>query len=60
MQVAGEEACKAREAAPHALHYWHNQEFAPTTTIEELEGSSVRVFAVFEGRSGAALTRILS
>jgi hypothetical protein len=57
VQVLHEEACEAREAALRALHHWHNQEFAPTTTVEELEDNSVRVLAVLEGRSEAVLTR---
>jgi hypothetical protein len=57
IQVLHEEGGSGREAALRALHHWHGEDFAPTTTIEELEDGSVRVLAVLEGHSDATLVR---
>lgn len=57
IQILHEEADEAREAALRALHQWHNEDYTPTTRIEELEDGSVRVLAVLEGHSVPALRR---
>lgn len=56
-RVFHEEADEAEEAARRALYRWHGDEYAPTTTVEEIEDDSVHVLAVLEGQSEAVLTR---
>jgi hypothetical protein len=57
IQVLREKGEDAREAARRALHRWHDEDYVPTTTVEELEDGSTHVLAVLEGESKALLTR---
>ena len=57
IRVFHEEAGEAKDAARRALYRWHEDEYAPKTTIEELEDDSAHVLAVLKGQSEAVLTR---
>jgi len=53
--VLHDKGVDVREAALPALHHWHDEDYALTAKIEELEGKSLHVLVVLEGESDAVL-----